>query len=147
MAGESVGLDSLGPQELAEVGKQLEGEINGFIQNALTLQQTAGKFAAAGQSVEYLQGQQKGQPLLLPLTESLYVSGTLESVESVLLEIGTGYFVERDLEGGIDYCRRKVLLVRDKTEQLSQLIKSRQTALAQVNALLEQKVGGQAGQA
>ncbi|KAL6777676.1 PFD5 [Auxenochlorella protothecoides x Auxenochlorella symbiontica] len=147
MAGESVGLDSLGPQELAEVGKQLEGEINGFIQNALTLQQTAGKFAAAGQSVEYLQEQKKGQPLLLPLTESLYVSGTLESVESVLLEIGTGYFVERDLEGGIDYCRRKVLLVRDKTEQLSQLIKSRQTALAQVNALLEQKVGGQAGQA
>lgn len=61
MAGESVGLDSLGPQELAEVGKQLEGEINGFIQNALTLQQTAGKFAAAGQSVEYLQGQKKGE--------------------------------------------------------------------------------------
>lgn len=61
MAGESVGLDSLGPQELAEVGKQLEGEINGFIQNALTLQQTAGKFAAAGQSVEYLQEQKKGE--------------------------------------------------------------------------------------
>lgn len=35
-----------------------------------------------------------GQPLLLPLTESLYVSGTLESVDTVLLEIGTGYFVE-----------------------------------------------------
>lgn len=32
--------------------------------------------------------------MLLPLTESLYVGGTLESVESVLLEIGTGYFVE-----------------------------------------------------
>lgn len=35
-----------------------------------------------------------GQPVLLPLTESLYVSGTLESVETVLLEIGTGYYVE-----------------------------------------------------
>lgn len=35
-----------------------------------------------------------GQPVLLPLTESLYVSGTLESVDTVLLEIGTGYFVE-----------------------------------------------------
>lgn len=35
-----------------------------------------------------------GQPLLLPLTESLYVSGTLESVDTVLLEIGTGYYVE-----------------------------------------------------
>ena len=35
-----------------------------------------------------------GQPVLLPLTESLYVSGALESVDTVLLEIGTGYFVE-----------------------------------------------------
>ena len=35
-----------------------------------------------------------GQPLLLPLTDSLYVSGTLESVDTVLLEVGTGYFVE-----------------------------------------------------
>ncbi len=35
-----------------------------------------------------------GQPVLLPLTESLYVSGTLESVDTVLLEIGTGYYVE-----------------------------------------------------
>lgn len=35
-----------------------------------------------------------GQPVLLPLTESLYVSGALESVESVILEVGTGYFVE-----------------------------------------------------
>lgn len=32
--------------------------------------------------------------MLLPLTESLYVSGTLESVETVLLEVGTGYYVE-----------------------------------------------------
>ncbi len=32
--------------------------------------------------------------MLLPLTESLYVSGVLESVESVLLEAGTGYYVE-----------------------------------------------------
>jgi hypothetical protein len=39
--------------------------------------------------------------VLLPLTESLYVSGALESVESVLLEIGTGYFVEvRQCRGG-----------------------------------------------
>lgn len=29
---------------------------------------------------------------------------------------------QRDMEGGVDYCRRKVLLVKDKLEQLSQLV-------------------------
>lgn len=33
---------------------------------------------------------------------------------------------QRDVAGGIDYCRRKVNLVRDKMEQLSALIKQRQ---------------------
>ena len=44
-----------------------------------------------------------GQPVLLPLTESLYVSGTLESVDTVLLEVGTGYYVEvgGSLGGGV----------------------------------------------
>ncbi len=35
-----------------------------------------------------------GQPLLLPLTQSLYVSGTVASTEQVLVDIGTGYYVE-----------------------------------------------------
>lgn len=35
-----------------------------------------------------------GQPLLLPLTSSLYVAGTLASTDSVLIDIGTGYYME-----------------------------------------------------
>ena len=34
-------------------------------QNAVTLQSTAGKFAAAGQAVEYLQDQKQGEQLRL----------------------------------------------------------------------------------
>lgn len=35
-----------------------------------------------------------GQPVLLPLTSSLYVAGTVESTHSVLIDIGTGYYME-----------------------------------------------------
>ncbi len=45
--------------------------------------------------------------MLLPLTESLYVSGTLESVGSVLLEVGTGYFVEVFGEGKGGVCAHR----------------------------------------
>lgn len=60
MAGQPIALESLDVQQLAEVGKQLESEINGLMQNALALQQTAAKFAGAGQAVEYLQEQKQG---------------------------------------------------------------------------------------
>ena len=52
--------------------------------------------------------------------------------------------LQRDVAGGTDYCRRKVLLVKDRLEQLSGLVKERQAALMQVNAMLEQRLGEQA---
>ena len=35
-----------------------------------------------------------GQPMLVPLTSSLYVNGSISNPKGVLLDIGTGYFVE-----------------------------------------------------
>lgn len=37
---------------------------------------------------------------MLPLTPSLYVNGNVASTEKVLVDIGTGYFIEvRELRG------------------------------------------------
>lgn len=34
------------------------------------------------------------QPMLLPLTSAVYVTGKLASNDSILLDIGTGYYAE-----------------------------------------------------
>lgn len=36
-----------------------------------------------------------GTPILVPLTPSLYVPGTLASTETVLVDVGTGFYVEK----------------------------------------------------
>lgn len=36
-----------------------------------------------------------GTPILVPLTPSLYVPGKLASTETVLVDIGTGFYVEK----------------------------------------------------
>lgn len=38
--------------------------------------------------------QHPGQQLLLPLSSSVYINGALESVDKVLIDVGTGYYVE-----------------------------------------------------
>jgi hypothetical protein len=35
-----------------------------------------------------------GQPLLLPITNSLYVNGKISNNGNILVDIGTGYYVE-----------------------------------------------------
>lgn len=36
-----------------------------------------------------------GKTILVPLTTSLYVPGTLSDTQNVLVDIGTGYYVEK----------------------------------------------------
>lgn len=94
MPPQQLDITQLSAPDLQELHQQLTNEVNSFASNMVALQQTAGRFASAGQTVESLHQQKQGQPILLPMTESLYVKGTLHSVDTVLLEIGTGYYIE-----------------------------------------------------
>ncbi len=47
--------------------------------------------------------------------------------------------MQRDVAGGVDYCKRKVTLVREKLEQLTKIVQSRQGALQQIGALIDEK--------
>ncbi len=38
---------------------------------------------------------------MVPLTSALYVHGTVGNSNSVMVDIGTGYFVEKTIKGGI----------------------------------------------
>lgn len=49
-----------------------------------------------------------GSSIIVPMTSSLYVKGTLGEVDKVLVDVGTGYFVEKNIEEADDYFRRKV---------------------------------------
>lgn len=137
---QSVPITALSIQQLAEVRQDLEKEVDSFVQNALALQQAAGRYAAAGQAVEKLQQQKQGQQLLVPLTESLYVSGELESIEAVTLEIGTGYYVEQNVDKAVDYCKRKINLVKNKSDEIGGILKQKQMMLDSVTQVLDQKL-------
>lgn len=139
MAPQRIDIGSLSLPELQELHRNLSAEVENLTNNLVVLQQTAGRFGNAGKSIEELKEKKPGQPLLLPMTESLYVSGTIDNIDTVLLEIGTGYFIEKDVDGGVEYCRRKVMLIKDQIEQLSQVIQQQHGALSQIQAIAQEK--------
>lgn len=109
-APKTIDLSTLSPKQLAAIREQLEVELNNYMQSNIALQRAASDFHASGRAIEQLSEQEKGcsgcqatsvspcapagKQLLLPLTSSVYVHGELESVEKVLIDVGTGYFVE-----------------------------------------------------
>ena len=52
------------------------------------------RFFQSGTALEALAEQAEGTAMMVPLTDSLYAPGKLGSTDKVLLDIGTGYFVE-----------------------------------------------------
>lgn len=62
-----------------------------------------------------------GKTMLVPLTSSMYVRGTLDTTEQVLVDIGTGYLAEKSLEEAVEFCRRKVGMLKEKIESTQQV--------------------------
>jgi prefoldin alpha subunit len=59
--------------------------------------------------------------MLVPLTKSLYAPGKLGATDRVLVDVGTGYFIEYSPSGGVDYCKRKLLMLRENLDKLGEV--------------------------
>ncbi len=46
--------------------------------------------------------------MLVPLTDSMFVPGTLASSSEVLIDIGTGYYLKKSIAGAVKILDKKV---------------------------------------
>ena len=62
-----------------------------------------------------------GKEILVPLTGSMYVTGQMGDTENVLVDIGTGYFAEKNIEDAKTYFQNRVTYVSDQMMKIQQL--------------------------
>lgn len=61
------------------------------------LQDAQGLFGSNLRTLASLAQTKEGSPTLLPLTTSVYVDGKLSSPHTVMVDVGTGYYLEKVL--------------------------------------------------
>ena len=59
-----------------------------------------------------------GCDVLVPLTGSMYVPGKLSNPDKVVVDIGTGYYVEKNSKDAQDYFNRKGKYVTENMERV-----------------------------
>uniref|UniRef100_A0A061R393 Prefoldin alpha subunit n=1 Tax=Tetraselmis sp. GSL018 TaxID=582737 RepID=A0A061R393_9CHLO len=139
-------LNTLTHQQLGGLKEQLEGELENLFHSLRTFQDVLKQYNLSELALSSLKDQEPGRQILLPLTSSLYVSGELQDPRHVLVDIGTGYFVEKDCLEGIDFCKRKATMLKSNSEELMKLVREKQEAIAQVQRVLRSKAStGTAG--
>ncbi len=82
----------------------------------------------------------KPRPLLIPLTSSLYVPGVLASEETVMVDIGTGFYVEKSCEDAIKFYQKKVEELQANMIQIEGVVQGKTETLRGVEEVLRRKV-------
>ena len=78
--------------------------------------------------------------VMVPLTSSLYVPGIMQDNRNVLVEVGAGYFIERNTEDASGYCDRKIKNLQESSTKVGQLIQAKQAQAQRVNGEYEKRV-------
>lgn len=89
-----------------------------FQDSLQTLKMAKGKFKGSKEAVEQLKPDKQNHEVLVPLTGSMYVPGIMKNIESVVVDVGTGYYTEKDLPAAKDYFKRKVDFVQEQIEKI-----------------------------
>ena len=87
------------------------------------------------------------KPLLVPLTSSLYVPGKLADTEHVLVDVGTGFYVEKTTDDAQKFYSGKIEELGKNIKDLENIVNGKANNLRLVEEVLRQKVlAGQQGE-
>ncbi|XP_056638804.1 prefoldin subunit 5 [Diorhabda carinulata] len=140
---QQIDLTTLNIQQLYQLKQQLDQELNLFQESLASLKMAQGKYQNSGEALEKITPQSEGQEILVPLTGSMYVPGKLHDTNNVIIDIGTRYYVEKDVEGAKDYFQRKVKFVTEQMEKIQWLGLEKSKIRDAVVEIAEMKVAQQ----
>lgn len=138
--GEQINLTKLSIQQLDQLKTQLTQEL-GVLQESLgRLKMVQQSFLSSDTSLDQLKNVEKNKEILVPLTGSLYVPGKLIAHEKVLVDIGTGYYVNKSVDEAKKYFEKKIMFLSKQMEQLQPIMQQKAMIRDDVLEVLQYKV-------
>ncbi|KAJ5689881.1 hypothetical protein N7462_004273 [Penicillium macrosclerotiorum] len=142
----TVNLASLSLPQLRSLQTRLTSELEHLTSSHAKLRAAQSKFRDCVNSINdgVVGSQKKGtngcDELLVPLTSSLYVKGRLTDREKVLVDVGTGFYVEKTTEKAIAFYNDKVKGLDDNLQELEKIVQGKSSQLRIVEEVLRQKM-------
>ena len=79
------------------------------------------KFNESANAVDRQKDVPTGSQILVPLTGSMYVPALINDNNNFIVDIGTGYYVEKNTKSANDYFKRKVQFLSEQIEKYVKL--------------------------
>ncbi|KAI9359766.1 prefoldin, alpha subunit [Pilaira anomala] len=138
---QQVNIADLDMNSLQQVKGQLEEELNHLTQSYSKLKNVQGRFTDCAESVDALKVEKADdKTILVPLTSSLYVPGKLSNVSKVIVDVGTGYYVEKSVGDASKFYNDKVGYVKKNLGTLEKTITDKQSTLRAILNVMQDKM-------
>ncbi|TMW69660.1 hypothetical protein Poli38472_001816 [Pythium oligandrum] len=138
--GQQVNLMDLPLEQLSSLKTQLEQELKQLTTSFGGLREAQARFQESKEALGSLSDKNLDKQILVPLTSSMFVPGTLSNVQEVLVDIGTGYFVEQNVDDAKKFMDRKVAFLQTNTDSLKTVLESKRQMLEGVIYVMQEKL-------
>ncbi|KAL8907275.1 MAG: hypothetical protein Q9207_001516 [Kuettlingeria erythrocarpa] len=125
----SVNLSTLPIPQLTSIKNQLTQELQHLTSSFTQLRAAQAKFRDCINSIRdgiEKGGREEGTPILVPLTPSLYVPGKLASTDTVLVDVGTGFYLEKTPPDARQFYMSKVDDLGKNLKDLEKIVQGKQ---------------------
>ncbi|CAN8063497.1 unnamed protein product [Agarophyton chilense] len=137
--GGTVALGSLAPQQLQKIQSDLQREIEIISVSLGQLSSAVQRLSASRENAAQMANMKVGSDIMVPITSSIYIPGKLEDTSKVLIDVGTGFFVEKTPTAAKDYFAKRASLLKEEQDRATQIHTQKRQHLEAVSAVLHRK--------
>ena len=137
-----IDLDSMSLEQLNQLKQSEEGRLTAITNHYATLRASSSRFATAQNTLKELSPASSvdNKDIMIPLTESLYVPGKIKDPSRVMVELGTGFYVEKNVKQAQELLDRKIKLVDINSENIMEAIAATRRNVESINVAMNGKM-------
>lgn len=143
---QAIDLTKLNLMQLTQFKNQLDQDLQFYQESIQNLKHAQSKFQESGEALTKCSPGNADKDILVPLTGSMYVPGQLKDPEKVVVDVGTGYYVEKDIPNAKEYFTKKVKYVTEQMEKVQAIGNEKNRIRDAVMDVMEMKLQQQFSQ-
>lgn len=138
-AGGSVSLGSLPIEQLEKLETGMTSEVEMLQKQMTLLTDGVSRLSASREGAEAVGTMARGAEIMVPLTGSIYVPGAVADTAAVLVDVGTGYYVEKTPPEAAEYFARRAGVLKAEGDKTASALTEKRQHLEAVTSVLARK--------
>jgi prefoldin alpha subunit len=127
-------------EELNQMKLQEEQRLQALTSRYAQLRAAAARLNASQNAISELSPSSEGKEVMVPLTESVYVPGKLREPNKLLVELGTGFYVEKSTNQTNEFLERKLKIVDMNSENITKAVQATRQNVESITMAMQGKI-------